>query len=604
MGASRAIKLFGGVFGGTSLSLYTNYRWQLRNDRVLNPRHLDVLDHIAEHKDNHNRVPRWETRDSRIKALARHFPTMPINHPGTTPNPDPQPISILSLNDAPPAVKKHFDDSKAVFVAAGGPSAHIEVFQRTVEKQQAVLVTNKERHRKPANHIQTDAVNETPAYTAGKTVAWFIKAQLKEVLFPSRFDRDVPKPGFNVFNLNTSAWLKNPSCWAAGFKVAWGNFKLSRQYDQQMAAGFEPYIWDYTRARMKRSREYLEAANAYLATFDPSSSIFRTTLGSITLAADKKATQGNQADSKLFAAEGLKYHRVVPAEAKTMLGFIPYGAHSLWADHHNRVVHDNFLETLRQHIAQNNSVLHGNVQTIYADPNQQGGVVVVKDSINGQSTLIKYNGLTLSLGNTAYLEPNARPMIGVAGISSDILVLDQNSTAETPESVPLVIDGPNHLIEMERKMVPDTHPITGEAQQTLAIWYRYTTGGDVEPVVASDGSFHPRHAAHMLHRLSKTLPLTVEIAPIQMGKCVRLIGPTAHQNERKAFVMVDNKKVKLADVTIIDAAGGGGLTAMGAQQSSAQVDALRAATHHLKLFKPRPQQSSIAETKNTAAPKP
>jgi hypothetical protein len=568
---SNRRKLYTAAIAATAASAsaaYVNRRLRLRNDRVVNPLGLPVLDHIEKHKDSYSRVPRWETADTNLLAIAKYFPAMPINQKILlpNPNPNPKPISILPLRGAPTEVQEYFTEQKGVFIGVGGPLPAVGVFQKSVEGEPAILITNGEMHRKPADHIQTDAVNETPAYTAGKTVPWFIRTQIREFLMPSRLDTDVPKAGFNVFSLNVKAWLENPAEWSNGIKVAWGNYQLSRHYDKDQATGIEPPVWEYTRKRMRASRAYLEA----LSDYQPG--ILRPSYGSLTVVTTPKATAGNESDSHAFKKEGLEFKRVTAAQAEAAVGFVPQGADSFWLNSHDRIAHDDFRHGLNVGIkAHGGQVITGDVTAVYDDTeHNRGGVIVYQDKISGEVKNCKYTRLVLSVGNTQFTGPNKRAEIAVAGISSDIIVFDLPKRTLAQE-IPIVIDGPTHIIPQQTQIISDVDPVTGEKRERTATWYRLTTGGDVRPLVGSDGSFHPHHAAHAIHRVSETLPKGTHMAVVRVEECLRIIDEGALQTEKPALVSVDGTIVQSKNITISGVAGGGGLTAMGVLQGPREV---------------------------------
>ncbi len=507
----------------------------------------------------------WSTSDPTLLELAaRYFPEIPITPAHQLEKPDLSPVEILALNSQPLLSQLK---QKPSFIAVGGPPAGMVALEATQLGLPVLYVNDQDRHspdqlRRPiwagaGNHGEPDSLTEGPAYINGYYPFRFILKELLRNALPRGYHRSVLHPDFEWLSLNLSEWLRNPRQWPAAFRVAWGNYQLSKNYLRALGQGKLPAVLKEMQQRTQASWDYLQTHPELL----------RGPRGSLLIAYTERQVQNLLQNQAFLKQEGRELRPITPEEAQKKYGLRPRNALCLMEKSQDFLFAPDFQKKICGAIQKQG----GEIKTdwrlvrVYLDTDQQeGGVMEFSESLSPQKEQLhfrKFSRAHLSLGATSY-QPRLYDLISVTGVSMNVLILGADF-----QGGPLVCGGSNHIVPLLPPcFIEMKNPRSGKNKILPVTFARLCAAGSVSPLDRGKAWYHydGRHAVHLLHRVRETLPPEMSVQVLSVIGCNRVIGKDGHQVELHPTVCLGKKKIRCEQLTIQVGAGGGGLTQMGA----------------------------------------
>lgn len=395
------------------------------------------------------------------------------------------PVSIRKLADCPVIEEnRNFENEGTVVV--GGPPALISTAFET-----NIIYIN-DSQRKPiaygsAFHLEWDAQSEAPTSTQP---LHFMIDQIKRVFSPELL-ANISKTGdFSWKSLDWISWIKNPSKWGAGIRIA----LAFQRFTTSDASSTNKEV----AARTKKNQQFYEKLNEELQ-----GRLMGKDRGSVYIARNESEKEGLLQMLEGLQQEDRKMEVLLEQDIIKRFGYLPKGVF-FGEKTHDRVLSPLFLSLLSKRIVERGGqVIDAKVKTIYTDDPDKGGFVAY-ELLGGNTHYVPFKKLVMSLGTQSILGIDDKPLFDIVaarGVSMVALAYLPNKTT-LPQA--FVCGGSNHVIKL-------AGPIPFDEQNLYLL--RMTCGACITPNSDSP-DYDGRHAVGLKTAVEDVLKGRVEILTV------------------------------------------------------------------------------------------
>lgn len=339
------------------------------------------------------------------------------------------PVQIRHLSECPNKDPSRVKTGETVVV--GGPPALI-----STSFENNITYIN-DGSSKPiaygsALHLEWDAVSEAP--TTSQPIH-FMMDQIKRLVHPEFLAKAETTAQFSWKSLDWASWIKNPSHWAIGTRIA----IAFQQFTQN---GPNREVMEEVAKRTKKNEEVYKTLDSEL-----NQELLLPGNGSIYVARNQSEKKDLLSMEKGLLEEEREFSLLSSEQQMHAFGYLPRGV--LFARKvHDRSLSPHFISLLSKRIIQKGgSVIDGRVLAVYTDDPDLGGIVEYRTS-DGSKQFISFKKLVMSLGTTGVIGVDNKSffdIVSARGISA-IALAHLPLEASLPPVV--VCGGTNHVTKL------------------------------------------------------------------------------------------------------------------------------------------------------------
>jgi hypothetical protein len=407
-----------------------------------------------------------------------------------------------------------------------------------------------------AFHLEWDAKSEEP--TSSQPV-YFMIDQLKRLAFPEFLATAQRTGQFPWKSLDWVSWIKNPSKWLVGTRVAIAFQRFTQ-------SGPHPEVVEEVVTRTKKNESFYESLDQEL-----DQQLLMSGKGSAYVARDSDEQENLLSMQKSLSKEHRAFPFLSEKEIVEEFGYRPQGV-AFAKKIHDRTLSPHFLKVLSERtLNKGGRVIDGRVTRIYTDDPNKGGIIEYQTNNKNETHYLRFRRLVMSLGTQQVLGVDDVPLFDIVaarGVSA-IALARLSKEAVLPPTV--VCGGTNHVTKL-------AGPVPFEGKNLFLL--RMTCGACITPT--SDSADYDATAALGLRTaVSTVLKDKVEILTAygcnrqvsQYGQTHWLQVPVTLKTASRGLTPRGEKEdigsslpTHSSGIFIQYGAGGGGLTQAPAQK--------------------------------------
>lgn len=442
-------------------------------------------------------------------------------------------------------------------VVVGGPPALISSAQQSPliyinDSQQIAIATGS------AHHLEWDSPSEGP--TTLQPVQ-FMATQIWTLLFPPKMSEAESTGHFPWSTLDWKGWIRHPSKWAEGVRLAVAFQKATMDYQ----AVAREAVLTKCQGRCRSNQAFYEQLNKDMVTTTGVGLFVPGVQGSLLVARTAEESIELRKLRDDLKKEDRELREVSEVEFRRRFGFSSsymYPNGMVMEKTHDKLLQPHFMQAVMDYLAQKGStIIDGRVTAVYTDDPEKGGYVEYtpySSSASENSVLVPFTRLIMSLGAQRVHTVDASgkvsaPVLDVVsarGVSSLAIayVPQPMDHDEIPRSVPpVILCGDTNDCVVVSGPVAVVRNVDNKQQKCHAYLLKVTTGACISPNVLEPESthYHAVSAVGMLAAVQSTLGCDVQ--PVAVWGCNRQTSQYGETHWLEASSNVIHGGVKVHD---------------------------------------------------------